>query len=133
MEKLKLDKQSLRKFGVIMGVAFLIITVFIIIRNRHNASGTAIIAALFFIFAFCAPILLKPIYIFWMRLAFVLGWLNTRLILIIIFYLIFTPVGLIIRLFGFDLLDRRIERDKYSYWTKKDKKIFYPSSYEKQF
>jgi uncharacterized protein involved in cysteine biosynthesis len=135
MEKLNLDRKNLRKFGITMGIAFLVITLFILIRHRSSILPASFISLIFFASAFGMPVLLKPIYIIWMRFAFMLSWINTRLILIIIFYLIFTPVGLIIRLFGFDLLDRRIERDKYSYWTKKDKKIFYPStsSYEKQF
>jgi hypothetical protein len=94
---------------------------------------TTVISGLFFILAFIAPGLLKPIYIFWMRLAFVLSWINTRLILSIIFYLIFTPVGLGMRLFGVDLLDRKIEKNKDSYWINKEKKEFNARDYERQF
>lgn len=43
-----------------------------------------------------------------------------RLISIIIFYLIFTPVGIAMRLFGVDLLDIKIDKKRKSYWKKKD-------------
>jgi hypothetical protein len=72
------------------------------------------------------------VYIFWMRLAFILGWINTRIILFIIFYLIFTPIGIVLRIFGIDLLDRKIERDKESYWKKIEKKDMH-SDYQRQF
>lgn len=133
MEKLKLDKNNLRKFGITMGTAFFVISLLILVRHRHNGFSTSIISALFFIFAFLQPSFLKPIYIIWMGLAFALGWFNTRLILIIIFYLIFTPIGLVMRLFGIDLLDKKIEKNKVTYWRKKESKKFDLLSYEKQF
>jgi len=116
-----------------MGIAFLVITLVIFLRHRHNTLPTSIISAVFFILAFIAPSLLKPVYIFWMNLAFVLSWINTRLILLVIFYLIFTPVGLALRLFGVDLLDRKIDKHKESYWRKKEEKRFNPLNYERQF
>lgn len=133
MEKLNLDKNNLRKFGITMGIAFLVITLFILTRHRHNILPTSIISAIFFILAFIMPVLLKPIYIFWMKLALVLSWINTRLILLIIFYLIFTPIGLVMMLFGIDLLERRIERNKESYWKEKEKRKFERLNYERQF
>jgi membrane-associated phospholipid phosphatase len=133
MEKLNLDKKSLRKFGITMGIALLVIAALIMARHKQNALVAVTISMLFFVFTFSLPILLKPIYIFWMRLAFILGWINTRLILIIMFYLVFTPIGLVIKLFGLDLLDRKIEKEKHSYWINKGKKIFDPSGYERQF
>jgi len=133
MEKLNLDKNTLKKFGITMGIAFLVITLFILIRHRHSILVTSIALSIFFILAFVAPILLKPIYIFWMKLAFILGWINTRLILFIIFYLIFTPVGLVMKLLGVDLLDRRIDKEKESYWREKEKRDFNPLDYERRF
>jgi len=133
MDKLNLDKSRLRKFGITMGVAFMAITIFILLKHKHTIFYTSIISALFFILAFMAPVLLKPIYIFWMKFAFVLSWINTRLILLIIFYLIFTPIGLAMRLFGVDLLDRKIERNKKSYWKEKEKHKFDRLNYERQF
>jgi len=116
-----------------MGIVFLIITLFLLLRHKHNMLSTASVSILFFILALAAPLLLKPIYIFWMKLAFILGWFNTRLILFIIFYLIFTPIGLGMKLLGIDLLDRKIEKKKISYWIKKEITVFNPLNYQRQF
>lgn len=132
MERLNYDESTLRKFGITMAIAFMIIT-FILSRHKHSILPTSIISLTFFIIALFLPLLLKPIYIFWMRFAFVLGWINTRLISSIIFYLIFTAIGMVIKLFGFDLLDRNIDKNKKSYWHKKETKIFNPLDYERQF
>lgn len=133
MEKLNLDRNNLKKFGIIMGTAFFVIALFILIRHKHSILPASIISAVFFVLAFITPDTLKPIYIFWMKFAFVLGWINTRLILFIIFYLIFTPIGLGMRLFGVDLLDRKIDKNKDSYWRRKEKKEFNLLDYERRF
>jgi len=133
MEKLSLDKKSLRKFGITMGIAFFIITIIILIRHKHSVIPASIISITFLILAFALPALLKPVYILWMKLAFVMGWINTRLILCMLFYLLFAPMGLVMRLFKVDLLDRKIEKNKDSYWRKKAKREFGTLDYERQF
>ena len=133
MEKLKLDNITLKKFGITMGIAFLAITLLVFLKHKSLNLTIPIISALFFILAFAFPVFLEPVYIFWMKLAFVLGWINTRLILLIMFYLIFAPVGLVMRVFGVDLLARKIEKNKETYWLKKEKKGFEARNYERQF
>jgi len=133
MEKLNLDKNNLKKFGITMGVAFFLITLILSLRHKQVILPIAITSLAFFILALSLPVLLKPVYIFWMKLAFILGWFNTRLILYVLFYLIFTPIGLLMRLFGRNPLDRRIEKHKDSYWRRKDKREFQPLNYERQF
>ncbi|MBM3251213.1 MAG: sxtJ [Candidatus Omnitrophica bacterium] len=133
MQNLNLDKNNLKKFGITMGLVFLVITLFILIRHRHGVLIISLISAVFFTLAFVAPLLLKSLYIFWMKFAFILSWINTRLILVIIFYLIFVPIGIGMKLFGIDLLDRKIEKSKESYWKKREKKAFSPVDYEKLF
>ena len=133
MEKLDLSRQNFKKFGITMGVVFFAIAVFVTVRHRHNALPYMFFSTFFLLFAFSTPLILKPLYVFWMRLSFILSWINTRLILIIIFYLIFLPLGLIIKLCGKDLLERKIDRSKSSYWKQKEKPIFDKSNYERQF
>lgn len=130
MGELKLDRQSLKKFGIVMGVAFLVLTLLTFIKHKHITMLFPAISGTFFIIAFTVPALLKPIYIFWMKLALVLGWINTRLILSVLFYLIFTPIGIGMKLFGADLLDRKIDKQKESYWRKKDLIL---TDYQRQF
>jgi hypothetical protein len=133
MEKLNLDKSSLRKFGVTMGIAFLVITLLIFSRHRHSILPTAAISAIFFVLAFAVPGSLRQVYILWMKLALVLSWVNTRLILFVIFYLMFTPIGLAMKLFNADPLDRKIDKKKESYWGVREKRAFNHLDYERQF
>ena len=129
----RLDKLSLRKFGITMAVAFLIISLLLIIRHKPGSYWTSLICCIFFISAVLSPGLLRPIYIYWMKLALVLSWVNTRIILFVLYYFVFTPVALGIKLFGVDLLDRKIEKKKESYWKEKEKSKMGLSGYERQF
>jgi hypothetical protein len=71
------------------------------------------------VLALGAPGLLQPVHKGWMRLAEALGWLNTRVLLSIVYYLMMTPLGVAMRLLGKDPLDRRLH-DRASYWIVKD-------------
>lgn len=83
-------------------------------------------AVVLFILSRVAYPIMKPIHIGWMTLAFALGWFNTRLLLGIFFYLILTPIGVLLRLFGKDLLDQRIDKRATTYWKKRDLSTFDP-------
>ncbi|HHZ70687.1 MAG TPA: sxtJ [Methylococcaceae bacterium] len=58
------------------------------------------------------PIVLYPFFRFWMALGNVLGWINTRIILGILFYFLFMPLGLVMRLFGYDPMLRKLNRQQ---------------------
>ncbi len=116
-----------------MGIVLAVITGLIYLKRQYFSLPVSIAAFAFFTSASVFPVVLKPVYVAWMRLAFVLSWINTRLILCLIFYLVFTPIGLAIKLCGRDLLDRKFEKRKVSYWKTKDAAAFNPLDYARQF
>ena len=133
MDKLKLDRKSLRKFGLTMSIAFAVIALIIFFKHGYHNTLVWIISGLFLLTGMLLPELLKPVYIIWMKFAFILGWVNTRIILCILFYLFFTPISIGIKIFRLDLLDLRIDKSAKSYWRKKEKPTFDPNGYERQF
>ena len=115
-----------------MGAVFLVISgVFLFQQKYIGVMYSLLVSCVFSIMGLVLPVLLKPVYIVWMRFAFILGWINTRIILVILFYLIFTPAGLLMRLFKIDLLERNNRAD--SYWKKKEKTGCDPLDYERRF
>lgn len=91
------------------------------------------VGGVLFVLSRTAYPIMKPIHIGWMTLAFALGWFNTRLLLGIFFYLILTPLGVIMRLFGVDLLDQKIDRQATTYWKKRDLSKFDPKHASRTF
>lgn len=78
------------------------------------------------------PAALGPVERGWMAFASALGWFNTRLILGVVYYVVFTPAGLLRRLAG-DPLDRRLRTGTPSHWIPREPARSDPSRYRKQF
>lgn len=75
---------------------------------------------------------LKVMYKAWMKFAHALGWVNTRIILSLVYFLIFTPIAVLFKVIGKELLDRRFETVG-SYWIKREPRIFRQDDYRRQF
>ncbi len=68
-----------------------------------------------------------------MTFAVVLGWFMTRFILSLLFYVIITPIGVVLRIFGKDFLEIKKQSVQGSYWNQRDSNIEQNQNYEKQF
>ena len=75
---------------------------------------------------------LKLLYRGWMKLAHVLGWVNTRIILSLVYFLIVTPLALIFKVIGKDPMCRKFDEQD-SYWIKRKSQVFDRDSYRRQF
>lgn len=82
---------------------------------------TLIVAAtVILFFGLLFPDFLRPIYLGWMVLAFPIGWCVSHLLMAMTFYLIVTPIGLIMRLVGYDPMHRHFDRSAATYWQRHD-------------
>jgi len=68
-----------------------------------------------------------------MSISILLGFVMTRVILSILFYIVITPVGFVARLLGKDFLDEKIDKSKESYWNYREQKEYDKTSTEQQF
>ena len=75
--------------------------------------GVALAGIVYFIF----PPVRRPLYLGWMYAAFPIGFVISYVVMLAIFYLVVTPIGLIMRLAGRDSLNRRFDADAESYWS----------------
>ncbi|MGZ5492184.1 MAG: SxtJ family membrane protein [Thermoanaerobaculia bacterium] len=126
-------RRQLVTFGVTMAAALAVLTAVRIWRRGLDevAVGTLIVAGLFALTAMLNPTTLAPVYRWWMRLAEILGWINTRIILVIIFFLVVTPVGLLMRLLRRNPLESAGKDG--SHWTEPPRNSYGDRHYEKQF
>lgn len=131
--KIDVNKKSLREFGSTMCLCFFIIGSILFLRHKQGYVIFWSAAFAFLFFAQISPVILTPIYKFWMGFAFCLGWLNTQLILIIVYYIVLTPTGLLVKLFKKDFLNLKIEEGAKSYWIRKDHSVENTERYEKIF
>ena len=117
------DKTELRKFGLIFATGMVLIFGLLIpwLAEKPWPSWPWIIAAGFAGTALVLPQALKPLYFLWMKIGHVLGWINTRIILGVVFFLLFAPVALFLRLLGKDPMRRKLDADTASYRIESEK------------
>ena len=135
-EELKLiieDKQSLRKFGLTVGSVLLVIGITLYLLEKSSFIYFGGIGIILILFGLALPNVLKPINKIWMTLAIILGWFMSRVILIILFYLIITPIGFLWRLFRRDALKLKWDNSVSSYWEDREKQLSEQIDYERQF
>ncbi len=128
------SQTSLRTFGVVVGGAFLaLFSILFIVHGRVSSvmwifgltgailTGTALVS----------PQLLKIPRWYWMGLAISLGWIVSRLVMVVLFFLVITPMALIARMFRKRFLDIRFRDQADSYWIprKEDEKTDYTKMY----
>ena len=133
IKNIKDSKRDLRKFGLTIGIALIVISVLLVISRKNSALYFAVFGLLITLTGLTAPQVLKPLNKIWMAISIILGWFMTRMILTILYYIALTPIGLLSKLFKKDFLDLNIEKEKQSYWQKRERKKFDPADYERQF
>ena len=130
---IKSEKSDLRNFGIIVGIILLIISGFLFWKEKESFQIFLAIGITLFLTAIAIPFVLKPVYWIWMIFAIILGWFMTRVILSLLFYVVFTSIGLTLRFFGKQFLELRWDKSKESYWNFRTNEHLKKENYEKQF
>lgn len=126
-------KKDLRNFGLIVGACFAAIGVVIILRDHDYGIYFVDLGVILFALGLIYERLLLWPQKVWMALAVVLGFVMTRIILFIFFYIVLFPIGMIRKLGGKTFLDERFRTGEKSYWNIRTKKEFAKGDWEKQF
>ena len=133
IKNIKSGKRELRQFGITIGLVLVLLGSWLLWRGKEGGYLLLIIATLFLFFGLILPMLLKPLHKMWMTLAVLLGWLMTRIILTILFYLVVTPIGLLAKVSGKDFLNRKFNSNASSYWIPRKAITPEKRNYENQF
>jgi len=92
IKNIKRNKEEIRKFGYLIGGVLIAISIFMLWKDVSFYKLIFVIGVSFILLGYFIPKILKPIYIIWMTFATILGWIMTRVILTILFYLIVTLI-----------------------------------------
>lgn len=103
-----MTKAQGRKFGLTVGVAFLALTALLVWRERALlAAGTGTVGSLLVLAGLVVPTKLGPVERAWMAMALRISKITTPIIMGIVYYLVITPIGVIMRLVGRNPLARK--------------------------
>ena len=109
-----ISKKQLREFGLLIGFGFPLLVGWLIpaLTGHGFREWTLWVGFIGLIIGLTSPRLLYYPYKFWMKLALILGWINNRIILGLVYIIILLPIAFVMRLTGYDPLRRRRQGDK---------------------
>lgn len=129
----EVEGSSDRSFGLVFAAVFLIIAAWPVIFRPGWRWWALAVAAIFLVIALVSPGVLAPLNRQWMKLGLLLAHIVSPIALGILFYLVFFPIGLLMRLFGADPLRLKIDRASSSYWVSRQPPGPPPQSMDRQF
>ena len=116
------EKSSNRSFGIIFFIVFLLISVWPIMDGQEPRVWSLIISLIFLILGILNSKILTPLNLAWIKLGEILGRFIAPVVMAVIYFLIVTPIGLLMRIIGKDLLNIKFLQNS-SYWIKREKNL----------
>ncbi len=133
ISSMKTDVKELRKFSIILFLAFCILGLIVVWRKGELGLVLCGVGLALLLCALTCPKFLIYPHKGWMTLSLILGFLMTHLILSLMYYLVFTPIGIVMKIFGRDILRRQFDKNGETYWVKREQKAYLRERYEKMF
>lgn len=126
--------RQLRQFAVMLAALLGLVAAWLCWTGQSppGALAATIAAAASALLAAFRPAWTRIVYVAWMAAAFPIGWLVSHLLLAAVFYLVITPIGLILRICRYDPLQRRFDRQADTYWQPRQDRDD-PQRYFKQY
>ena len=116
MDKIKIG--SNRSFGIVFFILFLLIALYPMINSEGIRMWSIIVSLIFLVLGLLDSKILTPLNKIWFKLGMLLGRIISPFIMGIIFFLVVTPIGLIMRILGKDLVNLKYNNNK-TYWIEK--------------
>jgi hypothetical protein len=133
IKNIKSGTRELRQFGLTIGCAAGLLGAWCLWRGNAWYAFSLVVSGIFFFCAFVVPVVLKPFQKLWMTLALLMGLVVTGVIMVLLFYVVVTPIGLVARLCGKDFLQRKFDSTVSSYWIRRETGETDRKDYENQF
>ncbi|MDP1853680.1 MAG: SxtJ family membrane protein [Candidatus Omnitrophota bacterium] len=131
MEKNKISQ--LKEFGIALAGVLAVIALLPLVRKGHIRYWVACSSLIILALRLLVPTWLSPIYTLFLKMAHIVGKINSAILLSIIYYLLITPIGLIMRLLKQANFKKGLDRKAQTYWIKRDTALNDPKRMERQF
>lgn len=132
-KQIKETKKDLQKFGLTVGTVLAVIGVLLFYFEKPSGIYFIVIGGLLVLIGILFPIWLKPLNKIWMGLAIILGFIMTRVILTIFYYLVITPIGFVAKIFRRKFMNLKYDKSATTYWEKRTIIQKKQIDYERQF
>ena len=118
MDNIKLG--SNRSFGIVFFTVFILIALYPLSKQGEIRVWSLIISLIFLFLGLLNSKILTPLNKIWFKFGIILGKIISPLVMGIIFFLVVTPIGLLMRLFKKDVLSLKFDKNNRTYWIEKN-------------
>jgi len=125
--------EAVKKTGLTVGVVLILVSLLLWYLGKASFIYFSIIGGLLVILAFIAIPVLRPFHKLWMTLALLMGFVMSRVILMILFYFVLTPIGLLAKIVGKKFMPLGFDKNAATYWGKRENIVKQKIDYERQF
>ena len=116
------NKENNKSFGILFFIVFLLIAIWPVLESGSIRLWSILISLIFFILGIINSKILTPLKKGWIKLGEILGKFIAPIVMGFVYFIIITPIGILMRLLGKDLLNIKYNKNK-SYWIKRTKNI----------
>ena len=121
MNKIKISTN--RNFGLVFFIIFVIVSLWPLTYEGPIRIWTVIISLVFLILGLMNSKLLTPLNKLWFKFGTILGVIVVPVVMGVVFFLVVTPIGLVMKIMGRDLLNKKYDKKKRTYWIRRDTSI----------
>lgn len=125
--------EAVKKTGISVGVVFILISLLLWYLGKASFVYFSITGGLFVILAFISIPILRPFHKLWMMLALLMGFVMSRVILTILYYIVLTPIGLLAKTVGKKFMPLGFDKKASTYWEKRENTAKHKIDYDRQF
>ena len=119
-----------RSFGILFFIVFLVLSFWPLTKNGTLNIYFLLIGLVFLVLGLLNSRILSPLNKVWIKLGEILGKIIAPLVMAVVYFIILTPISLLVRSFGKDLIGLKFKKDINTYWIKRKKDL---GSMDKQF
>ena len=117
------SQSSNRSFGLLFFIVFIVVGLWPVIKGEVANIYLILISLFFLILGLINSKILSPFNKTWIKLGEILGLIIAPIIMALVYFIILTPISLILRVLGKDLLGLKFLKKQDTYWTKRKKKL----------
>ena len=121
MKQKEIKTGSNKSFGIVFFVIFIIVALWPLLKDENIRVWSLIVSIIFLTLGLLNSKILTPLNKLWMRLGILLGSIVSPIVMGVVYFGVVTPIGLIMKLFGKDVLNLKLDKNKPTYWLKKNK------------
>ena len=115
----KIKVSSNKSFGIVFSIFFLLVSVYLLLNNDLIYYWSLFVSFIFLLLGLMNSKILSPLNLLWFKFGLLLGKIVSPFVMGIIFFVVVTPISILLKIFGKDVLNLKFNNNK-TYWIVKD-------------